>query len=149
MGYQVLSYFRFLFFISWSTFSLVEGDDADITLFNSSQPQTEDIVEECACLLTPVVKVLHELICAEQVTGAIEDGTVSGVSGQGTVTRLAAGELAAELPRIDGTGAEGTVTAFPHSCHSSLDGLLQIQGLLNLVPGAQGDFAAIVFSTPC
>ena len=77
--------------------------------------------------------MLHELVGREQVTGAIEDGTVGHEGSWGTVTRLAAGELTAELPRIDGTGAEVAVAAFPHCfLHISLDGLLQSKTSLNL-----------------
>ena len=73
--------------------------------------------------------MFHELVSYEKVTGAIEDGTVSDVTGKVTV-RCTLSELTTELPGIDGSGAEVTVTAFPHSfLHISLDGGLQVTGL--------------------
>ena len=80
-------------------------------------------MEESPPGLTPVLDVFHELVCCEQVSGAIEDGTVSDVSVLVTT----------ELPGIDGSGAEVTVTAFPHSfLHISLDRGLQVKSLVHL-----------------
>ena len=86
-------------------------------------------MEEGPFGLPPVLKVCHELVCREQVTGAIDDGTVRHSSSMSdwlaTGHCRATGVLAAELSRVDGSGAELTVTAFPHSVlHLSLDSLL-------------------------
>ena len=76
--------------------------------------------------VSPVLDMLHQLGGREKVSGAIDDGSISDMSGQITV-RLAAGELAAELSRIDGSGAEGAMTAFLHCLlHLFLDGYIQI-----------------------
>ena len=86
-------------------------------------------MEEGPFGLAPVLKVCHELVCREQVAGAIDDGTVrhgSSMSDWLTTGHChATGVLAAELSRVDGSGAELAVTAFPHSVlHLSLDSLL-------------------------
>ena len=77
-------------------------------------------------------RLLHQLGGRQQVTGPVEEGSVSHVSSAVTL-RLAAGELAAELSGVDGRGAEGTVAAFPHSLlHMSLDISLQVMSSVKL-----------------
>ena len=88
------------------------------------QSQAREVIAEGSAALSPVIEVLQELICSEQVAGSIEDGTIGDVSGH--ITVCAAGELAAELPSIDGRGAEFTVTTLPQCLlHLTLDGVLQ------------------------
>ncbi len=82
--------------------------------------------------LPPVLDVLHHLVGWEKVAGAIQDGSISDISG----SIIIAIGLTAELPRVNGSGAEGAVTAFPYSLlHLSLDGHLQVISLLNLRRG--------------
>ncbi len=79
--------------------------------------------------LPPVLDVLHQLVGWEKVAGAIQDGSISDISGS---VIIGVG-LAAELSRVDGSGAEGAVTVFLHSfLHLSLDGHLQVHGFSNL-----------------
>ena len=94
--------------------------------------QAQDLVEECSLGLTPVLHMLDELVSREKVRGSVDNSTISDVSGLVTV-RLAAGKLAAELSRVDGRGAEGTVTTLPNSLlYTHLDGLFQFKSLFNL-----------------
>ena len=75
----------------------------------------------------PVVNVLHDLVCSEEVTGPIDGGSVNDVSDEGT------GGLATELSREDGPGAEVTITSLPHSTlQLPLDGGLHILSLSHL-----------------
>ena len=93
----------------------------------------EDVIEECASSSPPVLQVLHQLEGCQQVTGPIEEGSVSHVSGQVTL-RPGTPKDAAKSPRVDGRGAEGTVAAFPHSLlHFSLDVQLQVKSRLRLL----------------
>ena len=75
----------------------------------------------------PVVNVLHDLVCSEEVTGPIDGGSVNDVSDEGT------GGPATELSREDEPGAEVTITKLPHSTlQFSLDGRLHILSLSHL-----------------
>ena len=95
------------------------------------QSQAREVIAKGSAALSPVLEVLQELPCCEQVAGSIEDGTIGDVSGQ--ITIWAASELAAELPSIDGRGAEFTVTTLPQSLlHFTLDGVLQTTSLGSL-----------------
>ena len=97
----------------------MEGIDGQTAILD--QPQTEDVVTQCPLCLPPVLDVSNELVSWQQVTGPIEDSTIRHRD------KLLAGIWAEELPRINGGGAERTITAFLHSILKlSLNVLLQI-----------------------
>ena len=88
-------------------------------------------MEEGAIRFTPVLDMFHEFTSRQQVSGPVEDSTISDVSG--LVAVPAVSELAAELSRVDGRGAEGTVATLPYSLlHFPLDVCLQVLSLFNL-----------------
>ena len=65
--------------------------------------------------------MLHQLVGWEKVAGSIQDGSIGDIGGSVIVSK----SLAAELSRIDGRGAKGTVAAFPYSLlYFPLDGRL-------------------------
>ena len=99
----------------------MEGIDGQTTILD--QPQTEDVVTQCPLCLLPVLDVFHELVGWQKVTGPIEDSTI----GHGYWLLAAGGIRTEELARINGGGAERTITAILHSILKlSLDVLLQI-----------------------
>ena len=80
-------------------------------------------MEESVPRVPPVLDMLHQLRCCQEVTGAIQDGTVGDMSCQIHIGNI----RAAELSSVDGSGTEGAVAAFPYSLlHLFLDGCLQI-----------------------
>ena len=113
-------------------FLILKGVNFEFALRCVLHPQTEDVVEEGVPCVPPALDVLHQLVGREKVTGAVYNGTIGDVSGQITA-RLATGELTTELPGVDGSGAEGAVTAFLHSLlQLSLDGSFQVMCFRNL-----------------
>ena len=100
---------------------IMEGIDCQTTILD--QPQTEDVVTQCPLCFPPVLDVSHELVGWQQVTGPIEDSTI----GHRHRLLAAGGIRTEELPRINGGGAERTITAIFHSVLKlSLNVLLQI-----------------------
>ena len=114
-------------FLVLETLIVLEGEDDQFTFHNN--PQAEHAVEEGAVRFTPVLDMPHDLSSRQQVSGSIDPGTINHVSGLS--------ELAAELSRVDGRGAEGIVVTLPYSfLHFPLDVCLQVLSLFNL-PGLQ------------
>ena len=58
--------------------------------------------------------MIHELVGSEEVTGSINDGTVSNMSDREAVGQTS-GSLAAKYSRINSGGTEITTTTVSHS----------------------------------